>query len=211
MMDKIEIDQNMKNRVLSNVKNTELDNVSVVHLEKKKINISQIALMAACFSIVFIGGFSVGQNIHIPIKDTALPFISIDDVENEVIEIEDKKEFKQILGFDMISLDYMPFEPIIENYIAYWGNMGEISYIGENETDRLIVRKSKGFVDNSGDYSNYTNVDEVEIGNLVYTLKGNSKNDIYLILWHDKHFSYSVTFFKGQDKKDVMKIINSLK
>lgn len=83
-------------------------------------------------------------------------------------------------------------------YTAIGGELAQIIYYGMDGDTELILRKSPGSEDNSGDYNTYENEQVMEIDGSSVTLKGNADR-WYLACWHDEEYSYSLSCNIGCD------------
>ena len=78
------------------------------------------------------------------------------------------------LALKLRILSGIPFNVEHTEYTAYWQELAQVSYTGDDKT--LIYRKSLGEEDNSGDYTNYENHLDIEVGRASVQLKGNGEN-----------------------------------
>ncbi len=127
----------------------------------------------------------------------------IDDNNNAInpwVEVADITKAIEKVGFDFA----IP-EDINGNKISLVRVMSD-EMIEIRYGDDIIVRKSKGNEDNSGDLNNYDIVKE-ENG---FTLKGN--DDTYnCITWNKDNYSYSITTSNGLSLSDVADTVNAIK
>ena len=141
----------------------------------------------------------------------------------DIVEVISAKELSEAVGFEVADLENLAFEVKESRYVSYWGNLAQISYIGEQQT--MIYRKSvdgkddKGNngnknnsdnSDNSGDYNNYQEVVTKAIGDKQVTLKGND-GEYNLAIWANGGFLYSVSFVEGVAVEEVERIVGGLK
>lgn len=92
-------------------------------------------------------------------------------------------------------------------YAAYWDEVAEISYIGENQI--LVFRKSAGTGDNSGDYSEYKNNPDIEINTTNVQIKGND-NIFYTANWEQNGYSYSIRLENGISREHLIDILDTI-
>lgn len=207
IMNKIKVDEGMKQRLLSYVEQLDLQTQKeekesqeqkIHRLYERKIR--NIAAAAACIAAFLVCIF-------------ALPQISkrtLDDAENSVAvsngiaEVDSAKELASAVGFPVSEVKGLPFKIEKEIYASYWGEMAQIEYIGENET--AVFRKGMGTEDVSGDYNEYPQVKEFTIDGYSVTLKGG--NDKFsLAVWTDGTYSCSLAFEKGMSESDWITLI----
>ena len=72
--------------------------------------------------------------------------------------------------------------------------MAEIQY--RNGEVEAVFRKSTGTEDISGDFNSYDTVQELTVGDITATLKGNSGTYL-LAVWSKDSFSYSLSISSG--------------
>lgn len=189
IMERIEVTDEMKERILNNIQNEETKNIPSlpkIHL----IKIEKILAIAACFAILITGVITVpnliqnnGQEEHGALSGT-----------NTIENVSSLAELSVIVGFSVQELTQIPFEVTEVSYVSYWGEMAQVTYQGEENT--VIFRKSKGLEDNSGDYSEYEDETQIEVNNIIVTLKGGNQ-DYTLAIWNDGEYSYSIALSKG--------------
>ena len=206
IMNSIQVDEKMKNRILNNINTQSVSATKPFYQRKKR---GYFSLVAACF--VLVGGFNLGQNIPISLNDAPLPFMSYEENLNDIMLFNNIDDLSGYLGFSMVSLNYLPFEYDYENYTSYWGDIGEIMYKTDESEKLAVLRKSKGFEDNSGDYNEYSEVKDIVKNGLKYILKGSEKGKYNILLWNDSSFSYSLVLKNSVTEREMLKIINNLK
>lgn len=75
------------------------------------------------------------------------------------------------------------------------------AFFGKN----MMIRKSVGTKDNSGDYNVYEDVITVE----QVTLKGN-EGKFHLAIWNDGEYSYSISVEEGMSQTELLELVNSV-
>ncbi len=115
------------------------------------------------------------------------------------------QELEDIVGFPVPVLSKLPFAVKETAYTAIGDDLAQIIYYGEDGDTELILRKSPGIGDNSGDYNTYENETELEIGGNAVSLKGNAAR-WYLACWHDKEYAYSLSYSAGCDEAAIREL-----
>ncbi len=114
-------------------------------------------------------------------------------IANPITEYANIGELSKAIGFDMEELNNLPFQPKSTFYATVAGDLAEIIYYGNNDSEEICYRKALGSEDISGDYNNYTVETTTEINGHTVTLKGYEAGLYNLALWSDGTYSYSLS------------------
>ena len=184
IMDKIEVTDEMRARILNNLRKADLTRPSqtkVVQLSSVKKYLS----IAACFAILLAGVLTLpGLLDRGPRQPSEVLNPGADIVDAASVE-----ELSEMVEFEVEDVTGLPFTPETERYTAFGKDMAQITYEGEGQT--CTFRKSVGSEDNSGDYNAYPTVKEIPVGEVTATLKGDG-DSFTLAIWSDGAFSYSL-------------------
>lgn len=126
---------------------------------------------------------------------------------SDIITVSSSGELADTVGFEVEEIAKFPFRVEETIYTSYGGDLGEIVYIGENQS--VIFRKSVGDGDNSGDYTVYDKIINDRIAGNEIELKGDGEL-FYLAVWNMNGFSYSVGVKNGIDETVFTDIIGSI-
>lgn len=201
IMDKIELSDEMRKRILNNISNISPENTSkIVNLHSYKKYIS----IAACFILLLVGVITIPSVLQRD-KITQPPDVTI--ISPDLEEATSIEELSKMVGFEVNDLSVLPFAVTQTTYMSYWGELAEITYLGDGQT--ATYRISLGDEDISGDYNNYQSVIEVKINENLVTLKGNDEK-YTLAIWNDKKYSYSIQISEGISKDDWSPILKQL-
>ena len=85
----------------------------------------------------------------------------------------------------------------------------QVFYEKDGSDDNILIRKGTGSDDISGDYNEYVETKEVQIGDLQITEKGND-GTISLATWTAEDYTYSVSV-PGMTEKEIATIIEQVK
>ena len=209
IMNKIEIDDEMRKRVLRNIEKADIP-------EKPKINAAyrRIMTLAACFALMIAGMF-----VYKNMSDTAVtePPMGKETASTEVTdemvgtfgitECASAEELSEKLGFPVSDLKYLPFEGYEAEYSLYFGEFAQIDYI--NGSEIVSYRKIKGDEDISGDYNVYDDVKEITAGGVSVTVKGNG-GIYYIAVWQKDGYSYSISDYSGLSEQAFADMVNSV-
>jgi hypothetical protein len=197
-MNNIKVTTEIRDRILNNINQLDLNKISnkVVSINKYKKYLS----IAACFAILLVGSVAIHNTMNFmknPVEQT-IP---------EIIEYSSLSELSEAIGFSVKEVQNVPFEVEKVQYNAYWKELGEIQYIGENNT--LTIRVSAFNEDISGDYSVYSDTKNITISGHSVTIKGDD-NKYSLAVWESDGISYSMNFEQSVPEQVMVTTINSL-
>lgn len=199
IMEKIEVTDEMRNRILNNISAQE------IRTSKKIIRFpkwSKIASVAACIALVFISG-AVVKNFIIPDNT---PDIDTGNPTADMVECGSASELSLKAGFSVNDITYIPFDVTSTSYTWCWNEFAQVEYNGSENA--LLYRKIEGNTDISGDYSEYAQINNKTVDGAAITLKGN--DDKYsLAIWQYGGYSYSVYLNQGVDFDSMLKIVES--
>ena len=106
-----------------------------------------------------------------------------------IVDCGSLQELSAAVGFEVLDLAELPFEPESISFTSYWGELAEITYEGGRQT--LTLRQSAGSEDNSGDSNEYADVETRDADGLSVSLKGEG-GQYALALWTDGGYAYSL-------------------
>lgn len=198
VMENIEVTQDMRNRILNNINNLDLNTTSktVIFFHKYKKYFS----IAACFVFLFVGSIVLYNIRNISNEPTILD-------RSAVLDYSTVDELSNSVGFIVKELQDIPFDIKNIQYTSFEGDLAEIQYNGETNT--VSFRMAFSDDDVSGDYSEYSLIENHEIDDYTVTIKGN--NDKYnLAIWRHAGFSYSINVTNGISETDLLKMVQSI-
>ena len=184
IMEKIEVTDGMRARILSNLREVEIEGVSPGRTRRHPA--VRMVLSAACLVILLTGALVLprlmqsGPAVKAPDHITGV---------QEMVRAATVEELSALVGFALSPIPTPPFQVENTAYTAYRGELAEIRWQGEGET--AVFRKSLGEEDNSGDYTMYSEEKEVAVGNLTVTLKGDD-GAYPLAVWSDDGYACSL-------------------
>ena len=200
IMNHVTVTEEMRTRILKNIQNAE---IPTAKLPSHSLFIRYFAA-AACF-VVLIAGAVTLPNLQTP---TQTP--SPSGVQSGIwsrVEAASLSELSQLVGFEVEELENLPF-PITEiQYVAYPGELAEVTYLGE--TENVVFRKIAGDSDPSGDYTVYADTVQLEVSSISVTLKGEA--GVYtLAVWQDDAYSYSIRSSVALSEAEWRSLLESL-
>lgn len=192
IMERITVSDRMKEEMIASAGKTEAN-------EKKASRrpfIMKIAAIAACLALVIVGVIVVKNTVgRVPAVNTG----GYDtggqvDLSYGPTEYENAAELSEASKIEIKDLEYVPFDAAETTYQLYADGVAEIMY--SNGGDVLNYRVSKGDGDNSGDYNEYPDVYQKDLGGTAFTLKGDG-DLIFCALYRIGDYSYSITSANG--------------
>lgn len=121
-------------------------------------------------------------------------------------ELSSAKELAERTGVDIRELTDLPFAPTQTQYTAYSDALAEIRYLAGDKEIRL--RKSAGTEDNSGDYTDYADVQTISLAGQSVTLKGEGES-VSLALWSDGTWSCSISADPALSREEMTALVQS--
>lgn len=208
IMDKIEVTDEMKNRILTNIEHTDLNSTNIVRFDQKKAPVRRergwksVVSIAAGFVILLLAGAIIyPQMIH---KDDRPQDENVQGVLS-MEEFDSASDMSEKLTFEMKDIPSLVKNADETSYVAYDEDFAEITYT--QGTQSICYRKSVGTEDNSGDWNEYEKQEKVTIDKLSCTLKG-AKEDAYsLAVWTDGAFAYSLSAQNPLSQKEFEDLI----
>ena len=116
-------------------------------------------------------------------------------IANPWVEAKDQDDAQQQAGFTIQLPSSLPAEYGAPSFLVIPGEIMEAYYAGTGEAG-LCVRKAAGTDDTSGDYRAYTESQQVTVGDLAVTMKGDD-GTISLAVWQDGTNAYSIGIYGG--------------
>lgn len=200
VMENIEVSAEMRDRILNNIKKLDLNKtpnkVVPFHNYKKYLSI------AACFVILLAGSFAI-HNIKSLTNETP-PDLAVPDI----VEYSSAEELSKAIGFTVKEIQNVPLEVETVQYTAFWKELGEIQYAGQDNT--VVLRMAVSDEEVSGDYAEYTSIKSIIINDYSVTFKGNN-GKYNLAVWQTGGYSYSVQFTKAISQQEMLTTVQSVK
>lgn len=206
IMDKIEITDEIRRKILNNVEKecSNADNVIRFPSRNKKKYASLVGVAAVAAVCIIAGKGIIGNT----------PTVS-DNPGGEVAimgpsDVSSLQELSNNVGFDVEDVPVL-FNSATDVHYTAIGDIAQIVYTtADNE---VTWRKAPGSDDISGDYNTYATIVEKEFDNINVTIKGNKDENngdkFFNATWTKDGYSYSLFFENGVDMAEVENIINS--
>lgn len=175
--------------------------------------------IAACAALVIgVGIFTINQQrgsiVNTPAQSGASTNEATDASElvqyvNPFAEYDTLEEAESAVGFDITVPDsYGDYSEL--SFMVVGGEMLEVQYYDAGENRGMYIRKAPGSDDISGDFNQYDDIREIQVGGNTVTIKG-SGGEFSLALWVSGDYSYSVSVSSGLSENALRKIIEKIK
>jgi len=188
IMDRVVVTKEMRGRILENVRK------SGAQPEAKVIRFphwKKYVAAAACFAVLLIGALTVPGLLPSSQENPPVDLQGTDGI----VECQSVEELSKTIGFPISDITALPFEPTGTAYISSFGEIAEIDYTGA-DGQTAAYRKSVGTDDNSGIYDTFPDTEQISVGSVSATLKGDG-TAFTLAVWTDGTYSYSVVLSNG--------------
>lgn len=198
IMKNIEVTAEMRDRILNNIGNLDLDNIP-----KKTApchNYKRYLSAAACFVFLLIGSILIRSAVKVPGKP---PLFG----ETAILEHSTINELSKAVGFTVQELHNLPFDAETVQYLSFWGELAEIEYSAGNHT--VVFRMAYGEDDISGDYTEYSLIENRRVYGYDVTLKGIG-DKFNLAVWKHDDFSYSIRIMDGISENELLDMVQSI-
>lgn len=203
-------------QIIGDIDEKYIDEAAPAGQKKKAMRFTpwvRYASIAACAMLVIgIGIFAITQHsgniIDTPAQSEEADSSDFVQSGNPYAEYDTLEEAENTIGFEISVPDSYggytePYYAVIE------GKILEVQYY--NGDDRgMIIRKSRGSEDISGDFNEYNTVTETEVNGNTVTIKG-SGDEFSLALWVSGDYSYSVSVSSGISENALKEIIEKIK
>lgn len=202
VMERIEVTDAMRRRILDSVGRTEPDAAPRARAAGFPF-VRRLMPLAACLVLLLAGVFSA--RYLVPADPVPTGGVLMD---NGIVEAADAGALSEMVGFPVKEVASLPFQADEVAYTSFWRELAQITYTGHGQT--VTFRQSLGSGDNSGDYTIYAEAMVKEIGGLSVTLKGDGQ--VYpLVVWSDGTYAYSINARPGFTAREWEAVIANIK
>ena len=209
-------------QIIGDIDEKYIDEAAPAEQKRKAVRFTpwvRYAGIAACAVLVIGAGiFAVTQQrggiVDTPVQSGADANEAADTSEfvqyvNPYAEYETLSEAEKAAGFDIAVPD--SYGDYTEPYYAViGGKILEVQYYDLGENRGMIVRKARGSEDISGDFNQYDDITETQVGGSTVTIKGNG-GKFSLAVWVSGDYSYSVSVESGIPETELIKILEIIK
>ena len=203
-------------QIIGDIDEKYIDEAAPAEQKKKAMRFTpwvRYASIAACAMLVIgVGIFAITQHsgniIDTPAQSEEADSSDFVQYGNPYAEYDTLEEAENTIGF-VISVPDSYGEYTEPYYAVIEGKILEVQYY--NGDDRgMIISKSRGSEDISGDFNEYNTVTETEVNGNTVTIKG-SGDEFSLALWVSGDYSYSVSVSSGISENALKEIIEKIK
>ncbi len=204
VMEKIEVTDEMRTRILQNVQAQSMQGQTGEEPARKtSYSFRRYAPIAACLLVV-ISLAIVLPKVWQPIEGNPGGMTQVGNPMNEYSSLQ---ELEAAVGFEVNEIPTLPFEVTQELYVAYDDGIAELQYIGADMD--ITYRKAVGTADISGDYSEYDREEMISVNDAEVLLKGDTDYDS-LAIWTQGEYSYALRLNPGADRETVRKLLQAI-
>ena len=200
VMNNIVVTEEMKIRVLKNIKDTNFEKRKIISFLFYK----RFIAVTACSVLLIFGTISL-KNFYTPIQNENPSEIQSGIL--NITKVSSLKELSHIVGFDVQKLKNIPFDVSEIQYVTYNGELAEVKYIGKSQN--LVFHKVVGNIDPLGDFTKYSDTLKLTINDISVLLKG-EESKYYLAVCQDEIYSYSIKSSIPLSKSEWEKILSDL-
>lgn len=202
-MDKIQIDEEMHDRVMAAVKSRR-KRPAPLYMRVMPFAACLVVALAAVIIVPKLIGGGIGVSSVSSDVTVGAELSADDDSYDETgdmnamfapVECSSAEELSQSIGFEFSDPASLPFEAESAEYYNLFNEIAEATYHSGDMT--ACYRKSLGTDDNSGDFNEYPDIVTEDINGHSVTLKG-SDGEYVLAVWTDGEYSYSIMLSQGQ-------------
>ena len=198
-------------QIIGDIDEKYIDEAAPAEQKKKAMRFTpwvRYASIAACAMLVIAITQHSGNIIDTPAQSEEADSSDFVQYGNPYAEYDTLEEAENTIGFE-ISVPDSYGEYTEPYYAVIEGKILEVQYY--NGDDRgMIISKSRGSEDISGDFNEYNTVTETEVNGNTVTIKG-SGDEFSLALWVSGDYSYSVSVSSGISENALKEIIEKIK
>ncbi len=203
-------------QIIGDIDEKYIDEAAPAEQKKKAMRFTpwvRYASIAACAMLVIgVGIFAITQHsgniIDTPAQSEEADSSDFVQSGNPYAEYDTLEEAENTIGFEISVPDSYggytePYYAVVEEKIL------EVQYYNGDDCG-MIIRKSRGSKDISGDFNEFDNITETEVNGNTVTIKG-SGDEFILALWVSGDYSYSVSVSSGISESALKEIIEKIK
>lgn len=116
-------------------------------------------------------------------------------IANPWVEAKDQNDAQQQAGFTIQLPSSLPSEYGAPSFRVIPEDILEADYAGTGD-GQIVIRKAAGTEDPSGDYNDYSSSQQVKVGDVDVTMKGND-GELSLAVWNDGANAYSIGIYNA--------------
>ena len=198
LMEKITVTEDMRNRILTNIQREKTHPVSSFR------RYARFFAVAACFALFLIGTVTIRLATHHP-ADNEEEYLSYG---NPITEASSIDELEALVGFSISDIPSLAKSAQAITYCASDSELAEIQYSLGAQT--VSYRKAPKADDISGIYTTYGHTDEITLGSVSVTVKGDDDTTFQLALWTDGDYSYSLYFETAITQSEMERVLDEI-
>lgn len=145
-------------------------------------------------------------------KDQVTPTPNADstpkvEIANPFVDCKTADEAAGIAGFTVTLPESTPSWVSDTQIRAVKDSMIEVIYSGAD--NELRIRKASGTEDASGEYGNYATVEELTVGDIKVSAKGDA-GKVHVATWTDGNYAFSISVTDGMTKDELTALVSAV-
>lgn len=213
-MNKIKVTDEMRERILSNIKNADIRPQKRGFMKKY----SGWIAAAACFALIIALSAAV---IKIIPKNSSIVGTSSDTAQTQEGGTEDMQamfdseeyeslsELSAAMGYEIKLPENLPFEYDSVAYCRIWDTAEVEWYLGDNSAALFRQKQNAEEGENiSGNYNEYSYNGTIDANGITVEISGESEDKIYLALWRIGDMSFSLDIEAGATAKQIAELVS---
>lgn len=199
LMERVELNPAMRQRILADVLNTDTARKTI-----RFHTATQVLSLAACAAVLAVGVVALPDHSGLAASSPAA------SSESEPMLWAGTESFSSLAalvsatGIDLPELQ-LPFEVQQTEYTLIFGTLAQVEYIGA-AGETLSIRAEQGTEDVSGDYSTYDSEQIITVGSTTVTLKS-MENSVQLAIWQKDGISYAISSEPGLTQEQMLELV----
>lgn len=215
IMEQVKVTEEMRNRILKNI-----DEADYTKAKRKVIRFNAsvwIKTVAAACIVMLVGAMFITESKKGKVPDKTPQKVTSEQgslpndvlVGTNIMEYETVKELSEAAGFGIEDISCEIFNVVKKSYILNPDGIAEIDYQGKKQT--MIFSKSKGKIDKNDDYLSCEKTEKRQFGRWKNVTVKEDNNKVYLAVWNDGKYSYSLEFTEGISTNALEKVMKKIK
>lgn len=195
IMAHIQLTDEMRRRILDRLP------AALEHSVRPALRWKRWAAAAACLVLLLAGVslfFPTAQPLPSQPPDYCVP---------DIQTLSSLEELSEAVNFPVEEPTFLPFSSTRQVYTSFWSELAQIEYTDGTQT--AVFRQSSGTDDNSGDYTDYPSVLQLDLDGTVATLKGDESGYV-LAVWSKDGYAYSLKLSAPYPQEEWETILNTL-
>ncbi|MBR2259225.1 MAG: DUF4367 domain-containing protein [Blautia sp.] len=199
VMERIEIDEAMKNRILCKVR-------AKTEKEKRFSKIRKYVMAEGVVAAAILVMVLSPWRRRSPSELAELRFPSV-ATEQGGTDFETSNELSEGIGFTVKLPDELPYPVSNTTFTMIGSGVAQVEYQGEDESFQFT--QSTGEMEAFDDIGAYETETQVQIEDITVSMLGNEE-EVYLAIWSDEDYTYTISNTVGISEGDMIQLVDSV-